>query len=107
LQEYQADHGEGASRSWTEQPTSAPGIPVSRLKFESVRRAELQTSSTRIGASWTSDFRDLNPIASPTVNAAGQMVYNLTNITRATYVKYDRDDLRSRWQGQIGLRVRF
>jgi type IV pilus assembly protein PilB len=26
--------------------------------------------------------------------------YNLANITRVGYVKFDRDDLRSRWQGQ-------
>jgi hypothetical protein len=35
------------------------------------------------------------------------MVYNLANINAPTYVKFDRDDLRSRWQGQFGFRVRF
>ena len=40
------------------------------------------------------------------INAAGKMIYNLATIT-ARPLKFDRDDLRSRWQGQLGFRVRF
>jgi hypothetical protein len=113
LQEYRGRIMEkGASRSpWTDQldVRGALSVPVSRLKLEFT--FDMLNFLNLLNKDWgvvdQATFGDLNPIAAPTVNAAGQMVYNLANITRAGYVKYDRDDLRSRWQGQLGLRVRF
>jgi hypothetical protein len=52
-------------------------------------------------------FNDLNPIRFQTDTATGKYVYDLVTINGATFRKFDRDDLRSRWQGQLGLRVRF
>jgi hypothetical protein len=102
----------GASRApWTDQLDlrAALGIPISRIKIEVT--FDMLNFLNLLNSDWgvvdNATFGDLNPIASPTVNAQGQMVYNLANITRAGYVKFDRDDLRSRWQGQLGLRVRF
>jgi hypothetical protein len=37
----------------------------------------------------------------------GKMVYNLSPLNSATFATYGRDNLRSRWQAQWGLRVRF
>jgi hypothetical protein len=37
----------------------------------------------------------------------GKYNYNLSNVTRGTQTRFSRDDLRSRWQAQIGMRVRF
>jgi hypothetical protein len=41
------------------------------------------------------------------VEAAGKYNYNLSNVTRGTQTRFSRDDLRSRWQAQIGMRIRF
>ena len=113
LQKYRGQIMEkGASRApWTDQLDlrGALGIPVSRVKLEVT--FDMLNFLNLLNKDWgvvdNATFGDLNPIAAPTVNAAGQMVFNLANITRAGYVKFDRDDLRSRWQGQIGLRLRF
>jgi hypothetical protein len=38
----------------------------------------------------------------------GLMIYNITNITASTWAgTFTRDDLRSRWQAQLGVRFRF
>lgn len=45
--------------------------------------------------------------------ATGKAIYNIATVTnvdatgKPTFVKFTRDDLKSRWQGQFGLRVRF
>jgi hypothetical protein len=35
------------------------------------------------------------------------MVYDIATLAAPTFRKFARDDLRSRWQAQIGLRYRF
>jgi hypothetical protein len=52
-------------------------------------------------------FNDLNPIRFAIDAATGKYVYDIATITAPTYRKFDRDDLRSRWQAQFGLRARF
>lgn len=37
----------------------------------------------------------------------GKPVYNISTLTRSTWTTYSTDDLRSRWQAQLGLRFRF
>jgi hypothetical protein len=113
LQKYRGQVMEkGAGRApWTNQldVRGALRIPVSSVKLEVT--FDLLNFLNLLDSDWgvvdNATFGDLNPFPVPTVNAQGQMVYNLANITRAGYVKFDRDDLRSRWQGQLGLRVRF
>jgi len=39
--------------------------------------------------------------------AAGRYAYTLNAIARPGGVRFTRDDLRSRWQVQLGLRLRF
>jgi hypothetical protein len=41
------------------------------------------------------------------VQTGGKYNYNLSNITRGAQTRFSRDDLRSRWQAQLGLRLRF
>jgi hypothetical protein len=41
------------------------------------------------------------------VETGGRYNYNLSNITRGTQTRFSRDDLRSRWQAQLGMRLRF
>jgi hypothetical protein len=52
-------------------------------------------------------FNDLNPIGVSIDAATGKYVYNLGTITSPTYLKFNRDDLRSRWQAAFSARVRF
>jgi hypothetical protein len=40
------------------------------------------------------------------IETAGKYNYNLSNVTRGAQTRFSRDDLRSRWQAQIGMRVR-
>jgi hypothetical protein len=53
-------------------------------------------------------FNELQPVT-PVVNSTtGQITaYNITFLNGATFQKYTRDDLRSRWQMQLGGRLRF
>ena len=39
--------------------------------------------------------------------ATGKMVYNLAPLNSPTFATYGRDNLRSRWQAQWGVRFRF
>lgn len=53
-------------------------------------------------------FNNLQPVRYDGIDAAtGKMIYNIANITSPTFRKFTRDDLRSRWQAQLGLRFRF
>ncbi|MGE0862770.1 MAG: carboxypeptidase regulatory-like domain-containing protein [Vicinamibacterales bacterium] len=52
-------------------------------------------------------FNQLQPV-NATVNAAtNRYNYSINTVARPGGVRFSRDDLRSRWQAQIGLRVRF
>jgi hypothetical protein len=37
----------------------------------------------------------------------GKPIYNIATITNPTFTRFITDDLRSRWQAQLGVRVRF
>lgn len=39
--------------------------------------------------------------------ASGKPIYNIATLTAPTFTKFITDDLRSRWQAQLGVRVRF
>ena len=49
----------------------------------------------------------LAPIGVSIDTASGKYVYNLATINSPTYLKFNRDDLRSRWQAAFTARVRF
>ena len=51
-------------------------------------------------------FHDLL-VVNATSSATGEYSYSVNSIARPGGVRYTRDDLRSRWQAQIGLRLRF
>lgn len=90
--------------------SSAMTFPVSRTKLEV--RFDVQNVLNLLNSDWGvidyASFSDLGLFPAPTVNAAGQMVQSLATITSPTFArKFDRDDLRSRWRGQMSFRVRF
>lgn len=84
------------------------GFNVSGRRIE--LRADVQNFLNVLNKEWgTVDFAtfgDLAPIPI-TIGADGRMTYNLATITSATYIKYDRDNIRSRYRAQLGARVRF
>lgn len=51
-------------------------------------------------------FHDLL-VVNATSSATGDYSYSVNSIARPGGVRYTRDDLRSRWQAQIGLKLRF
>lgn len=84
------------------------GIKVSGRRVE--LRADVQNFLNVLNKEWgTVDyatFGDLAPIPI-TIGADGRMTYNLATINLPTYIKYDRDNIRSRYRAQLGARVRF
>ena len=53
------------------------------------------------------NFNDIL-VASTSVNAAtGVTTYNIASLTNPNFTRFIRDDLKSRWQGKFGVRVRF
>jgi len=40
-------------------------------------------------------------------SATGKMIYDLRGFTSSSFQQFTRDDLRSRWQAQLGARFRF
>ena len=53
------------------------------------------------------NFNDIL-VASPSVSATtGVTTYNISSLVRPTFERFTRDDLKSRWQGKFGVRVRF
>lgn len=102
----------GAARSpWTNSLDfrAALGIPVDKIKLEFT--IDILNVLNLINSDWGdiefATFNDLNPFRAPTIDSQGRLVYDLATINGASYVKFDRDDLRSRWQGQLGFRIRF
>jgi hypothetical protein len=50
----------------------------------------------------------VNAVAYRGIDAAtGKAIYDIATIASPTVRKFTIDNLRSRWQGQFGLRVRF
>jgi hypothetical protein len=52
-------------------------------------------------------FNELQPIAATFNAATNTYNYSVNTVARPGGVRFSRDDLRSRWQGQVGLRLRF
>ena len=52
-------------------------------------------------------FNDIAPIGVSIDAATGKYVYNLATINSPNYLKFNRDDLRSRWQAAFTARFRF
>jgi hypothetical protein len=53
------------------------------------------------------NFNDIL-VASTTVNAAtGATTYNIASLVNPNFTRFTRDDLKSRWQGKFGIRMRF
>ena len=68
------------------------------------------TRSTPATASWSSpSSRNLEPVRSSVEADSGRYVYSLNTPARPGFTgdRFARDDLRSRWQAQLGVRYSF
>lgn len=94
---------------WTNQLdlSGVLGINVSGRKVE--LRADIQNFLNVLNKDWGisdyASFGDLAPI--PVTVSGGKLTYNLATINRTDYVKFDQDNIRSRWIAQLSARVRF
>lgn len=88
----------------------AVGLPIQRARVELT--FDILNFLNLLNDTWGRyeflDFQTLNSVAYRGVDAAtGKAIYDIATITSPTYRKFTIDNLRSRWQGQFGLRVRF
>jgi hypothetical protein len=88
----------------------AVGLPIQRAKVELT--FDVLNFLNLLNSDWGRyeflDFQTLNALAYRGIDAAtGKAIYDIATITSPTFRKFTIDNLRSRWQGQLGLRVRF
>ena len=53
------------------------------------------------------NFNDILVARFQGINTAGQPTYDIGSLVNPTFQRFTRDDLKSRWQGKFGVRVRF
>ena len=83
------------------------GIPVrtARVEFTADVLNLINLLNSDAGLVEYATFNQITPVAFGGIDeATGRMIYDLEPLTNRTFV---RDDLRSRWQAQFGIRVRF
>ena len=89
---------------------AAVGLPIRRANVELT--FDVLNFMNLLNDSWGRyeflDFQTLNSVAYRGVDAtSGKAIYDIATIASPTFRKFTIDNLRSRWQGQFGLRVRF
>jgi hypothetical protein len=88
----------------------AVGLPIQRAKVELT--FDVLNFLNLLNDEWGRyeflDFQTFNAVAYRGIDAAtGKAIYDIATSTSPTFRKFTIDNLRSRWQGQFGLRVRF
>jgi hypothetical protein len=86
------------------------GLPTGR-RTRSEIEFDLNNLANLFNREWGllqyANFNDIL-VARTSIDAAtGKAAYDIGTLVSSTFQKYTRDDLKSRWQGQIGLRLRF
>jgi hypothetical protein len=86
----------------------AVGLPVRRVRAEITLDIlnMINLFDPKGGQFQYAQFNDILAVA-PTVTNGVLTTYNLGTITSPTFNRFTRSDLRSRWQMQLGGRVRF
>jgi hypothetical protein len=96
---------------WTNmvEMSTALRIPFGSRQVE--LRADIQNVLNLLNKDWGQidfpPFNDIAPIGVSVDAATGKYVYNLATINNPNYLKFNRDDLRSRWQAAFTARFRF
>ena len=86
---------------------AAINVPIGRFRPEfTVDVLNLLNAFDRtLGVVEYAAFNDLLVVNA--TEAAGRYNYTLNSVARPNAVRFSRDDLRSRWQAQLGMRLRF
>lgn len=88
---------------------AAVEVPIGRVRTE-IELAILNLINLFDSKNGLIEYATFNglPVARGDVDASGVYRYTLDNrVINPSAQRFDRDDLRSRWQAQLGLRVRF
>jgi hypothetical protein len=84
------------------------GLPFNRVKAEItldiLNLINLFDSGS--GLQRYATFNQISPVT-PVLTSGQITTYNIAFLTNPNFVKFQRDDLRSRWQMQLGGRIRF
>ncbi len=84
------------------------GLPFQRVKAEIT--LDVLNVLNLMNSRWgLQEYTSFNSIAPVTATLAGGQItaYNISFLTGSSFRRYNRDDLRSRWQMQLGGRLRF
>lgn len=84
------------------------GLPFQRVKAEVT--LDILNVLNLMNSAWgIQEYTTFNSIAPVTATLAGGQItaYNISFLTGSSFRRYNRDDLRSRWQMQLGGRLRF
>jgi hypothetical protein len=95
---------------WTNTLDFHAGVDVPIGRFRPEFTFDLQNLLNLFDRSWGQvEFAQFNDIlvTNATIAPDGQYSYSLNAPARPGGVRYTRDDLRSRWQAQLGFRLRF
>jgi len=89
---------------------AAVDIPISRAKGQFT--VDVLNFLNMLNSDWGvieySNFNEVSPVIYGGLDeATGKMIYNISPISGGTFNKFRRDDLRSRWQLQLGFRLQF
>jgi len=87
----------------------AVALPFQRVKAEITLDMInlLNFIDSKRGIQEYTSFNSIAPVT-PVLSSAGQITgYNISFLTASSFRKWQRDDLRSRWQMQLGGRIRF
>jgi hypothetical protein len=84
------------------------GLPFQRVKAEIT--LDVLNVLNLLNSGWgLQEYTTFNSIAPVTATLSGGQItaYNISFLTGSGFRRYNRDDLRSRWQMQLGGRLRF
>lgn len=84
------------------------GLPFQRVKAEIT--LDVLNVLNLMNSGWgLQEYTTFNSIAPVTATLTGGQItaYNISFLTGSSFRRYNRDDLRSRWQMQLGGRLRF
>ena len=84
------------------------GLPFQRVKAEIT--LDVLNVLNLLNSGWgIQEYTTFNSIAPVTATLSGGQItaYNISFLTGSSFRRYNRDDLRSRWQMQLGGRIRF
>ncbi len=83
-------------------------LPFQRVKAEITLDVlnVLNLLNSRWGIQEYTSFNSIAPVAG-TLTSGRITAYNIANLTSSNFRRYFRDDVRSRWQMQLGGRLRF